>query len=630
MIEVPDELRALSQRVVDRFEVADPEHRQHRDRWDGFMGQYHSYTDFKRSYASSAPRDRDKIMSDGIREFGADLYIPHTFTVIETILPRMLSNRPRMLFLPRDRDSARNTENMRWMLDAQQERLAYELTLQTTGKTGLILGLGVQKCWWDYYVRDRYVIARRRLLPGWRRATVRSVDRDDPCVEDVDPYDFLWEPTADRIANAGWVIHRTWRSTEYVLDRFRTGEWDLLPDAREITAEDLRENRLGEWESVWKVRRQAQGYTGSSVAREGAELHEVWEFHTRDEVITVLDRQTPVRYVGNPAWHGELPFHVYRPTEIPHCMVGKGEPEPIESLQDEINTVRSMRLDHAILRMQAPIFYEDGVLDPHTIRWGPGYMNAVQTGGQNIRDMLMPMQVGDLPISSYREIEELRSDIERASGISDQTAGATLASETATGAQLVQASANVRIQLKTRRMERELIAGVSRQMVLLNQQRIVSNRDVRIPTVPQPGSGLDQAWAWRSVGPSELAGMWEIVPEGGSTAPDNVPQDRSDAQALMPLIGNPMLNARALLPVVLEKLGLRHVEAYLAPDTHVPSQTLDAIMQMLVVQGKWAPDQARQFIQAALDQGRQMEAQQAQGDGGGQAPAEPQPAAQAA
>lgn len=613
MRELPDELRALVERVKRCWEVADAEHKPHRDRWDGYFRQYHSYTDFKRTHAqATTPRDRDSVLRDGQREFGAQLYIPYTFTVIETILPRMLSNRPRMLWLPRDRDSARNTENMRWLLDAQQERIGYELSLQTTGKTGLILGIGVQKVWWDYCERTVPIVAKGRFR-GWRKAMVRKPIYDDPRVEDVDPYDFLWEPSADRIANAGWVFHRTWRSTEYVLERLQSGEWDLLPDARELTATDLVGGARGEYDTVWRGRRQAQGYSSSSVKREDSTLHEVWEYHTPTEVITIVDREMPVRSVQNPAWHGELPFHLYRPTENLHCMVGKGEPEPIESLQDEMNTMRSQRRDNATMKLQTSWFVEDGVIDPYDMRWGAGIMNVVNSGGMNLRDVLVPMQTGDIPNSSYREEDALRADIERVSGISDQTAGATLASETATGAQLVQAAANVRIQNKTRRLELELIAGGSRHMMLLSQQRIVSNRDVRIPTVPEPGSSFDQAWAWRTVGPGELAGVWDIVPEGGSTAPDNVPQDRSDAQALLALVGNPMVNGRALLVVILEKMGMRHPEAYLAPDQHVPPQTLDAIVEFLVTQVRMPLDQARGVVQQALQMGQQQEQQQLQG-----------------
>jgi hypothetical protein len=77
--------------------------------------------------------------------------------------------------------------------------------------------------------------------------------------------------------------------------------------------------------------------------------HEVWEFHDGEQVITVLDRQWPVQMAKNPLWHGELPFQVYRPNRIPHRMVGRGEVEPNEDLQDEINTFRTQRLDNNTL-----------------------------------------------------------------------------------------------------------------------------------------------------------------------------------------------------------------------------------------------------------------------------------------
>lgn len=630
LADLPDELRSLKERIEKCWTVCDDHHKQYRDRWDTYWGRYHAYNSFKQAHAGASGRERDRVLTDGKREFGAQLYIPYVFVVIETILPRMLSNRPRMLWLPRDRESEQNTENMRWLLDAQQERMRYELALQTTAKTGLVLGLGVNKCQWRLEMRDQPQLARRRFAPGWRRATVRTPIYDDPFIEDVDPYDWLWAPTADGVQNLRECFHRTWRTTEYVLERFASGDWNLLPDAQAITAEDLVGGAKDKYTEIWRGRLTAQGYTTGSVQRADSSLHEVWEYHTPTEVITILDRQWPVRAIPNPAWHGQLPFHVYRPTEVPHGMVGKSEPEPLASLEDEMNTVRSMRLDNATMKLQQSWFYEAGVLDPYEMQWGAGIMNPVNTGGMSLRDVLVPMQTGDIPNATYREVEELKADIERVSGISDQTAGAALASETATGAQLVQAAANVRIQNKTHRLELELIAGNADQMVKLNQQRIVTNRDVRIPKIPDPGAGLEEVWAWRACGPGELAGAWDIVPEGGSTAPDNVPQDRSDAQVFFGLAGNPLVNGRAIMAKALMLMGLRRPEAYLSPDQHVPPQTLDAIVDFMVRNMGVPLEQARQIVQGALDEGRQMEQAAQQGAGPGGPPPQQEPAAAAA
>lgn len=624
--ELSDEQRQTLERVRADWDVAEKEHKFHRQRWDGFYRQYHSYTDFKRSHSEASPRDKDGVVRDGQREWGATLYIPYTYTVVETIVPRMLSNRPRMLWLPGDKDSARNTENMRWLLDRQQEQLNYELRLQTTAKTGLICGLGVRKTGWRREVATRKRLAPMTLEPGkYQAVEYQAMLWDDPYSEDVDIYDFLWDPMGDSVETCGYLFHRAWRTTDYVLKMIRSREWDLLPE--DVVQEDLHGSGKGRYDEVWAGRKQAQGLNKAATERC---IHEVWEYHNGAEVITVLDRERPVRHIANPAWHMEKPFHVYRPTEVPHCMVGKGEPEPISDLQAEMNTLRSQRRDNAALKLQQSWFYEIGSLDPQTVRFGPGMLVGVNPQG-SLRDALVPMQVGDIPLSGYQEAQALQEDIERTTGVSDQTAGAGMQQETATGAQLVQAAANVRIQLKTRRLELEVAKPEAQHFVWLNQQYIVANRTVRVPQVPQPGQP-DSVWAWREVGPVELAGTWDIEPEGGATAPENVPQDRQDGAQLDAVFGHdPNVDHRKLTGLKLEKFGIKRPESYMVPENFVPPQFVEIVAQGMEEQGALPKAQVEEFLRQALDLARrQMEGTPSQSL---QAPEEPagaegQPAAQ--
>jgi hypothetical protein len=51
-------------------------------------------------------------------------------------------------------------QNMRYLIDSQQERIKYELVLQDIAKDGLIPGLGVQKVLWRTDKRQRKMLAR--------------------------------------------------------------------------------------------------------------------------------------------------------------------------------------------------------------------------------------------------------------------------------------------------------------------------------------------------------------------------------------------------------------------------------------------------------------------------------------
>lgn len=595
MPELTPEQTTLMAEMRQKWETADGTHRLLRDRWDRLNALYHSRRDFLRSMTdASSSSEKAGIIDDARKAFGDDLLIPYAFSVVETVLPRLLSNRPKMLWTPKDEQSAANVENVRIIVDGQQQQCNYELKLQTTGRSGLIYGLGVQKVAWRKEVVTRKVLKKRAFLPGYAQAEQEVVLWDDPDVQDVSIYDFRWDPYGDNMETIGWAFHRTWRSTRYVLAKIASGDW---PDVS-LEAGDLQgQNANQAYDDAWRSRRSDQQPVGSS--REP--IHEVWEFHDGDRVVTVLNRTWPVADIPNPAWHGRMPFHIYRPTEVLHEFCGKGEIEPIEELSREMNWLRTDRRWNASMVMNRSYFFDEGTIDPKDIRIGPGMMNPVNAGGVPLSELLYPVQVGDIANSGYQEEAALQADIERVSGISDPVSGLGDASQTATGVQLVQAAAGLRIQNKTRRIEIELIKPEAEDWLALDQQRIVEAREIGVPAPPAPGAGRQPVWTWIRIGPEELAGRFAPEPDGGSTAPENVPQMRQDAQMLINLLQVQGVDQRKILTLALEKFGIKAPETYLAPaGQQVPPQTLDLIVQELTGQLGLDQGEATQIVSAAL------------------------------
>ena len=596
----------LLNEMTRKFDAAETTHKRHRTEWDRWDGLYHARQNFLKAHAGASPRDRDAVIDSARKEFGADLFIPYAFSVVETVLPRMLSNRPRMLWTPRNEASTRNVDNVRVVMDGQQHKADYELKLQTTGRSGLIYGLGVQKLAWRYEVTKRKKLKKRVLIPGYSVAEEEHVLWDDPDVEDVSIYDFLWDPYGACMNTIGYGIHRSWRSTEYVLGKVESGQWGEVPLDKQCLEGGGGKQRYTElWSRRW-------GAQGDRIDLKEP-VHEVWEYHDGQRVITTVDRRWPVAQAENPAWHGRMPFHIFRPTEVLHQFCGKGEIEPMEDLQHEMNQLRSDRRWNAMMTMHRAYFYEEGSLDPDDVKIGPGAMIAVDGNGGSLRDLLVPVTVGDIPNSGYQEELALQQDIERVTGISDMASGASGAEQTATGVQLVQAAAGLRIQLKTRRIELELIKPEAEDWLALNQQRITEARDVAIPSEPKAGEP-DRRWAWRKIGPEELAGEFSVEPDGGSTAPENVPQMRADAQALQALLGVPGIDQRKTLLLILEKYGIKAPETLMAPDVHVPPATLDLLAQALVEEVGLPPEAVQQLIEGALNMA--LDEEESQGAGG--------------
>lgn len=574
----------------------EPYHRKWMYKANHFYALYRNYQDLKSAYnTSSTERGRDRVWSDGEGEFGPEMFVPMAFSTVETVLPAMLSSNPEMTVLPRTPQSEANVANIKAQLEAQQEQIDYPLVLQTIGKDGLITGLGVQKTWWkqDMRVKPQNVVDPFTgiVTPEQQIQTLF----EDPCAASVDPFDFIADPFAAGIKECDGVFQRTWRSSRYVKRMVDTHQWRNLEGASLEDIKGLANNRY--YREVWSQRRRIgeQGFagygTGAAIGKE--DIHEVLEFWDMDRVVTVLDRSIVVASAANFNWHGEIPFQIFRPTEIPHELHGIGEIEPIEKLQEELNTLRTQRRFNADLVLQRVFAYHEGMVEKEDIQFGPGY--AIPVNG-NPSELLYPIQVGDIPNSGYQEEDRIGNDIDRTSGISDTIAGAGLeGGQTATGVQLVQSAASRRIEMKTRRAEKELVAPGAQQFVELTQQHILVNRTVRIPSEPTPGQA-ERRWAWYEIGPAELAGEFAIKPVDNSMQPENIPQNRADAQMAQTLLANnPAVDQQKLASFVVGKLGIPNPEGFLAP----PAPTVPAaVLNRLVERG--VPDQV---IAEALAQG---------------------------
>lgn len=597
--------------------LCEPNHTRWRQKANHYFSLYNNYNDFRSALASASPRGVDEVWREGQETYGTDLFVPVAFGIVEATVPLVINQRPRMLVIPRKKSSEDNVQYVQQMIDSQQQQMGYDLVLEEIAKTALMLGLGIQKVRWHEKYKTRKRLARSEnpeSETGWQVMTDEDVlVYDDPICEAVDPFDFFWDPAGKDIETCEYVVQRSWRPMSYVAQMARLGKWRNLDDLAFVDG-------LGgstKYDEAWQGRLEALGY-GNMQKRGADRLHEVLEFHDGNEIVTVLDREICVAAGENPNWHGEKPYQINRPTLVPGRFEGKGVIEPVEGLSAEINDLRRSRRDNARLILQQCFAFHEGMIEVDDFKFGPGL--GIPTNGDP-REILMPIKVGDIPYAGYQEEQALQADIRFASGMADPNDQPGV-QQTATGAQLVHSAVSRRAAGMTRRLELEIAAGACHQMCELNQQRIMGNRDVRIPAQPTPGQP-DRRWTWVEVTPEMLWGEFEFAPEGGTGA-DNSAQDRNDAQDLWTMFSqNPLVKQDWLVREVLKKLGYKVPQDALAPpDPRPPVEVLNILSDKLVKAGN-KPEQATAFIAEALNEAL------AQEDGGkppGPAPAPAPPA----
>lgn len=574
------DLLGIHEHVRNRWEMSKRVHDAFEPGWNHWFGLYRGHNEYKELLRGAGESDRDEIINERDKLFGKQLHIPKCFEIVETILPRAVSNRPRMNILPDGDAATKNVENMKQLIDRQQERIGYELKLQEVVKDGLVYGLGVQKTGW----RKEYVMSRelqRLTVPTegieWGQSDpFRKCVFDDPDAMHVSLFDFFWDPIGYDIESCRYLFHRTWKDTPYVLERLADVErgWN---NPGLLQAADVAEMGPTTRRSETTTQRERLQGTSASASQGADDLHEIWEYHDRDgKVIVILDGQFPVHVGENPYWHGEFPFQIFRPTTAAIDQIpGIGEIEPLEQLQAEIDVLRAQRRDNAALKLAQVYAFHDGFIDKNDLQWAPG--TAIPVNGDP-REMLVQFQVGDIPNSSYMEEDALKGDFDRTSGISDPVSGVGDASQTATGVQLVQAAANIRISNKTRRVEIEVCAPATRQWVSMNQQMIIE-RPLPVQTAPTP---LEPEGRWKVIKltPEELAGNFIVLPTGDSIAPENeAMRQQLGMMLLQSFRADPMIDQRKLYTEVLEHLGFKQPEQWFAPAQYVPPITLDILAE---------------------------------------------------
>ena len=133
--ELTEDEITLVREINDKYRVADEgAHKDFREKADRYYSLYRGVREWGQRVDGVDRRDRDVAYREGKDRWGAELFIPYAFRTVETVVPRMLAHRPRMLLTPWDEQALGNVNNMRMLLDRQQEQFDYELVVQDVAK----------------------------------------------------------------------------------------------------------------------------------------------------------------------------------------------------------------------------------------------------------------------------------------------------------------------------------------------------------------------------------------------------------------------------------------------------------------------------------------------------------------
>jgi hypothetical protein len=598
--ESEDEYRMVLAWAQQAFDAAQKARMPYDQRWTRYYQLYNSYTGARRR-----------------GDWRSRVFIPISFSIVETIAPRLVAQLPKFLvnpFGPEDVEVAKRMEQMlRRVSDARvhgpSEMPLYAEMVKAT-KSALKYGTGILK---TYYKQK--MARARRMVPVMENETMlmqipqtdpdgaplRDLDGnpvvetreeivgqvpvgqrferydyvayDGPAAEAVDIFNFWVAPEAEDVESARYVIHRVYRPFRYVQRRvdegvYRWPEGFSLSDFFDQTQDEPH---------TFKRDAIDLGGSNNDPTRRDVELLEIWTDDGR--VITLANRRVVLRVHENAYDHGEKPFVRITDYFQEHEFWGKGEIEAIEHLQDLQNALINQRVDNVRLLMDAVFAVNTSNLeDLADLTMRPGRVIRVK-GDLPPADVVQRVDLGEVTESAFAEAESTKRMIEETSGISSYQQGldTETMNDTATGVSIITEQGNNRFALKVRLAEMMGWSKIGFHFGSILQQFTTTEQIVRL-------LGPDGQAMWESFDPEALQGRLDYDIESASTVQTETVR-KEQAMSLLQMgaqfLGE--MDPLAILPLwrdVVEAFDKKNVEEYM-PQIQPPEEEMAEEGEML-------------------------------------------------
>jgi hypothetical protein len=386
----------------------------------------------------------------GSTEWQSNHVVPLTAAIVEAALSEMVDQTPRPLILPRGQEDIPRATVMKHIFDYTWEVSDGDTELYNVIKDALIYGTGIAQ---EFYWKDRRMIQNLQVL---RKGKVKesedteTFDYDDCYMEAVKLQDFFVDEKARAFTGptgARDCIRRYIMDIEDFKLFFQGKVWDPMDNAKYVTP--------GGDVNYYEFYSPPQGLDTSH------EVEVLWYWSKKPEDrLMIIANDVVVRSGPNIYQHKQLPFSRAVDVKRTHRFYGKGEPELLESVQDEMNTLRRMVIDRNHLDIDKMFFVsnrvslndEDLIARPH---------GMIPTDDP---DSVKAVEYGDVPRSVELSYDKLTEDALQATGI-DYRFLSTPTSGTATEAAIIKESVLKRIRTKLRILEREFLVNVARLRV---------------------------------------------------------------------------------------------------------------------------------------------------------------------
>ena len=370
-----------------------------------------------------------------IKKWQANIFVPYTQAVVETLMPRILDARPEFTVQGRTQKDQLKSVKIQNLNEYTWEIASMDKTSELISRASMVYGTGYLQASWKKDVRTHKFLDTKDLSKKkykWKEKT--QVFYDAPYAEWVDNYALWYDWHNIARENKQYWFKRLILTGEEIKRRYPLYDKKRLKLALASNDSDLRDyasirNEIKKvHDKTVKGADHSSTDSGTSDIYEkqtdpDLKMHEVFEWlRPFDDAYAVVVGHVPILkggFIPNPYDFKETFFIEIPYLKLPNEFEGVGIPMILENPQLMLNMIKNQRLDAAILSIHkmwivsplANINKNDLVARP----FGIIYSSDVQ----GVREV----QFSDIKPSSYKEEELLKNDLMYASGVDDFSMG---------------------------------------------------------------------------------------------------------------------------------------------------------------------------------------------------------------
>lgn len=389
------------------------------------------------------------------------------------------------------------------------------------------------------------------------------IERDEPYVEYVSPYDVFVPPNARRMNETRWVAQRVTLPVDEILanDAYDTDEHRLKKDGSRTGNDQVSEWRRKADDEAWLDE------TGAAGALETATLWEFYDLRSGHLMVLQIDGDKPL-YEGPMPWsHTRSPFvHLRGYSEDGNEFWAFGALENVAHAQAMFNEMWTEQLENA--RRSGTKYVAEKEILTEEVRTAlmsdeSEIVVPVEADGQPVGELISALPRAALPAEVFQSRMEAEEFIKKTLGINDFQAGGVGSDRmSATAAAVVDGVASLRAQDMVAAVENGA-SDTAAVLLLLCQEFLDIPRVIRV-------TGTDGS-AWPQVSAADLRGEFLMKIEGGSL--------------------------KAINPATLEQRGLRTLSQVAPALASIGMDPQPAVRQALRDMG-YDPDQMMKPLQA--------------------------------